>query len=130
MRISVFGLGYVGCVSGACFADMGHTVIGVDVNQTKVDMINTGRAPVIEAGLSDFVARVVSTGRFSATSDWQNAILGTDVAFVCVGTPSNGNGSLCLDVARRVAEQIGCALRLKADYFVVAVRSHGASRNG
>jgi GDP-mannose 6-dehydrogenase len=123
VRIAVFGLGYVGCVSGACIAELGHHVVGVDVSPTKVDMINSGTAPVIETGLSEFMDRVTRTGRFSATMDWEQAVLDADLAFVCVGTPSNGNGSLCLDVVRRVAEQIGLALKKKQGYFVVAIRS-------
>jgi GDP-mannose 6-dehydrogenase len=123
VKISVFGLGYVGCVSGACFAELGHQVIGVDVNGLKVEMINKGRAPVIEAGLQELMTKVTSSGQFVATSDTQQAIADTEIAFVCVGTPSSRNGSLSLDVVRRVAEQIGKAIALKKDYFVVAVRS-------
>jgi GDP-mannose 6-dehydrogenase len=123
VKIAIFGLGYVGCVSGACIAELGHDVVGVDVNPTKVDMINAGVPPVIEEGLSEFMDKVTRTGRFSATTDGERAVAETDVALVCVGTPSNGNGSLSLDVVRRVAEQIGDALKKKRDYYVVAIRS-------
>ncbi len=123
MKISVFGLGYVGCVSGACIAELGHQVVGVDVNPTKVEMINSGRPPVIETGLSEFMGKVTRTGRFAATTDAQAAVSETDLALVCVGTPSNGNGSLSLDVVTRVSEQIGLALKDKREYFVVAIRS-------
>jgi GDP-mannose 6-dehydrogenase len=102
---------------------MGHEVIGVDVNPTKVDMIKRGQAPVIEAGLQELITEVTSTGRFVATGDWQRAVAEAAVAFVCVGTPSSRNGSLSVDGVKRVAEQIGKALRTKRDYFVVAVRS-------
>ncbi len=123
MRIAVFGLGYVGCVSGACLADLGHAVIGVDVNPVKVRMINDGKAPIVERGLPEFMANVTATGRFMATQDWAGAVCNSDLALVCVGTPSRQNGSLSLDVIKRVAEQIGAALRNKRTYFVVAVRS-------
>jgi GDP-mannose 6-dehydrogenase len=123
VRISIFGLGYVGCVSGACLAQMGHDVIGVDANPTKVDMINKGQAPVIEAGLQALIAGVTSTGRFVATSDWERAVTGASVVFVCVGTPSRRNGSVSLDAVKRVAEQIGQAIAATPGYLVVAVRS-------
>lgn len=122
-RISVFGLGYVGSVSGACLAQMGHHVIGVDANPSKVALINQGLPPVIEAGLSDLLAAVTKSGAFAATESWQDAIAGSDVALVCVGTPSSPNGSLSTDLVKRVSEQIGAALAVKREYFVVAIRS-------
>lgn len=122
-RISVFGLGYVGSVSGACLAQMGHHVIGVDANPSKVALINQGLPPVIEAGLSDLLAAVTKSGAFAATESWQDAIAGSDVALVCVGTPSSPNGSLSTDLVKRVSEQIGTALAEKSEYFVVAIRS-------
>lgn len=123
MKVSIFGLGYVGCVSGACLADLGHDVIGVDANPLKADMINQGRPPIIEKGLQEIMENVVQRKKFTATTDWEEAIRKTDTAFVCVGTPSNGNGSLSLEYVKRVAEQIGKALAAKQGYFVVAVRS-------
>jgi GDP-mannose 6-dehydrogenase len=123
MRVSVFGLGYVGSVSGACLAQMGHDVIGVDANPAKVTMINQGLPPVIEAGLSELTAEVTQSGKFRATETWQEAIAESDVALVCVGTPSGSNGSLSAELVKRVSEQIGSALADKKDYFVVAVRS-------
>ena len=93
MRIAIFGLGYVGCVSGACLAQLGHDVIGVDANPAKVDMINKGQAPVIETGLQTLIAAVTSAGSFVATSDWERAVTGASVVFVCVGTPSRRNGT-------------------------------------
>lgn len=123
MRIAVFGLGYVGCVSGACLADLGHQVTGVDVNPLKVELINSGKAPIVETGLPEFMTSVNATGRFVATGAWERAVCESDVALVCVGTPSHPNGSLSLDVVRRVSEQIGSGLSKKRDYFVVAVRS-------
>ncbi len=123
MRVSVFGLGYVGSVSGACLARLGHRVIGVDTNADKVAMINRGLPPVIEAGLQDLFTAVASDGLFTASDDWRRAVADTDVALVCVGTPSSRNGSLSTHIVERVAEHIGTALAAKKEYFVVAVRS-------
>jgi GDP-mannose 6-dehydrogenase len=123
MKVSVFGLGYVGSVSGACLAQLGHEVIGVDANAAKVAMINQGQPPVIEAGLSELLATVTQSGAFRATEVWQDAIAASDIALVCVGTPSSPNGSLSTELVQRVSEQIGAALAARDGYFVVAVRS-------
>jgi GDP-mannose 6-dehydrogenase len=123
MRISVFGLGYVGAVSAACLAADGHTVVGVDTNQVKVDLLNQGRSPVVEAGLGELVAEGVAAGRLRATTDCVEAVGETDLGFICVGTPSRANGSLDLTYLRRVAEDIGKALRVHQTPFVVVVRS-------
>ncbi|MGD6740495.1 nucleotide sugar dehydrogenase [Streptomyces sp. BH106] len=110
MRISVLGLGYVGCVSAACLAGQGHEVIGVDVNQAKVDLVNSGRAPVVEERIGELTAEVVRTGALRATRDVREAIMNSDVSLICVGTPSEPNGSLCTTYLERVTEQIGAAL--------------------
>ncbi|MEV0228341.1 nucleotide sugar dehydrogenase [Nonomuraea sp. NPDC050786] len=110
MRISVFGLGYVGCVSAACLASMGHEVVGVDVNQTKVDLVASGRAPVVEERIGELTAEMVRTGALRATTDAAEAVRATDVSLVCVGTPSAANGSLSTRYLERVAEEIGGAL--------------------
>jgi GDP-mannose 6-dehydrogenase len=123
MKVSVFGLGYVGSVSGACLAQMGHDVIGVDANPTKVEMVKEGRPPVIEEGLSDLFVDVTKRGKFLATSDVREAISKTELALVCVGTPSSSNGSLSTEVVERVCEQIGTVLADRKDYFVVIIRS-------
>jgi GDP-mannose 6-dehydrogenase len=123
MRISVFGLGYVGAVSAACLAADGHTVLGVDTNPVKVDLLNQGHAPVIEAGLAELIEEGVHTGRLCATIDCDAAVSGTDLAFVCVGTPSNGNGSLNLTYLRRVAGEIGQAIQRRRSPIVVVIRS-------
>jgi len=123
MNIAVFGLGYVGSVTGACLAQMGHHVIGVDANPSKVVLINQGLPPVIETGLSELLTAVTQSGAFRATESWQDAIAASDLALVCVGTPSNPNGSLSTDLVKRVSEQIGTALATKDGYFVVAIRS-------
>jgi GDP-mannose 6-dehydrogenase len=123
MKISVFGLGYVGAVSAACLAADGHTVIGVDTNPVKVDLLNQGRAPVIEAGLDQLITEGVRSGRLRATTDCDEAVAGTDLGFVCVGTPSKSNGSLDLAYLRRVAEDIGQSLHRQPTPFVVVIRS-------
>jgi GDP-mannose 6-dehydrogenase len=123
MRICVFGLGYVGAVSAACLAADGHTVVGVDSNLVKVDLLNAARAPVIEDRLAELTTDSVRGGRLRATTSCQEAIRATDLAFVCVGTPSRANGSLDLAHLRRVSQEIGDALREHEDFFVVVVRS-------
>ena len=123
MKVSVFGLGYVGCVSAASLAGDGHVVIGVDVNQQKVDAVNAGRSPIVEPGLDDLLQQGVAQGRLSATTDTASAIHDIDVSLLCVGTPSRRNGSLDLCYLQRVAEQVGHALREKPGYHVVVVRS-------
>ena len=123
MKVSVFGLGYVGSVSAASFASDGHEVIGVDVNADKVGAINASKSPIVEPGLDDLLARCVSEGNLRATTDTAQAIRDTDVSLLCVGTPSRKNGSLDLTYLERVSEQIGAALKHKDSYHVVVVRS-------
>jgi GDP-mannose 6-dehydrogenase len=123
MRVSVFGLGYVGSVSAASFAADGHEVIGVDVNADKVATVNAGRSPIVEPGLDDLLQRSVSEGRLRATTSTAEAIAESEVSLLCVGTPSRKNGSLDLTYLERVAEQIGAALKNKSHYHVVVVRS-------
>ena len=123
MRVSVFGLGYVGCVSAAAFADDGHDVVGVDVVPDKVSAINEGRSPIVEPGLADLLQRGVQEGRLRATSCTEDAVRSTDLSLICVGTPSRKNGSLDLTYLTRVCSEIGEALRGKDDYHVVVVRS-------
>jgi GDP-mannose 6-dehydrogenase len=123
MRISVFGLGYVGCVAAASLARDGHTVIGVDVNPEKVALAASGRSPVIEPGLDCLVQDVVKAGRLHATPDAQVAVAGSDMSIICVGTPSNQNGSLNLEFVKNVCREIGSALSATPDYHVVVVRS-------
>lgn len=123
MRISIFGLGYVGSVTGACLAELGHSVVGVEPNPVKVDLVNRSQSPIVEAGLEDRLKQAVAAGRFKATSDWQTAVAETDMAFVCVGTPSLSNGNIDLKFVRRVAEHLGSALKEKGAYFTVVIRS-------
>lgn len=122
MRISVFGMGYVGVVCAACFARRGHEVIGVDVNAAKVADIRQGRAPIVEPGLSELLMEVAGRG-LQATTSVAEAIAGSDLSFIAVGTPSKPNGDLDLSHVREVCGQIGVALREKADGHIVVIRS-------
>ncbi|HEX2370463.1 MAG TPA: nucleotide sugar dehydrogenase, partial [Acidimicrobiia bacterium] len=121
--VAVFGLGYVGAVSAACLARDGHMVIGVDPNPLKVAMINEGRSPVVEPGLTGLVADMVAAGRLRATDDFRQAVAGSDVALICVGTPSRDTGDTDLSHLRAVARQIGDALSDRTTPYTVCVRS-------
>jgi GDP-mannose 6-dehydrogenase len=123
MRISIFGLGYVGTVSAACLAQDGHNVIGVDPVQAKVDLINGGQSPIVEAKIGDIVAAAVQSGKLRATQDSREAVHLTELSFVCVGTPSQGNGNLDLRYIRRICEQIGEALKRESRRHTVVIRS-------
>jgi GDP-mannose 6-dehydrogenase len=123
MNVSVFGLGYVGCVSAASLAADGHRVVGVDVNGDKVARVNEGRSPIVEKDLPGLIADAVDRGALRATTSTGDAVAATDLSLVCVGTPSRRNGSLDLSYLERVCEQIGVALREKDGYHVVVVRS-------
>ncbi|MFI6301330.1 nucleotide sugar dehydrogenase [Amycolatopsis thailandensis] len=123
MKISVFGLGYVGCVSAACLAGRGHEVVGVDVNPVKIDLISGGKAPVVEERIGELTAEVVAQGKLRATTDVRQAIADSEVSLICVGTPSAPNGSLSTAYLERVAEEIGEALRDKAERHTVVFRS-------
>jgi GDP-mannose 6-dehydrogenase len=123
MKLSVFGLGYVGCVSAACFSRVGNEVIGVDSNPLKVEVINAGRSPIVEPGVEDLIVAAVKAQRLRATTDVASAIAGSDLSLVCVGTPSNHNGSLDLRHIKRVCQEIGEALEVKRGYHIVAIRS-------
>ena len=123
MKISIFGLGYVGAVSAGCLANEGHYVIGVDPNMTKVEMINNGRSPIIEKDMDRMIEAAVRQGRLKATQSTEEAIAETEISFVCVGTPSQMNGDLELKYIRRVSEEIGGAIRHKGTFHVVVIRS-------
>ncbi len=121
--ISVFGLGYVGCVSAACLAQAGFKVIGVDIDADKVRMINAGKSPVVEPGLNELIDRTVGNGSLSATTSCQEAVDNSELAFICVGTPGDRHGQLQLDALERVSWEIGDALMGSAKLFTVVVRS-------
>src|SRR5208282_1431335 len=107
MKVSIFGLGYVGTVSAGCLASDGHEVIGVDPVHTKADLINKGLSPIVEVDISEIISSTVAAGRLRATGDSARAIRETELSFVCVGTPSQANGNLDLRYIRRICEQIG-----------------------
>lgn len=123
MRISIFGLGYVGAVSLACLARDGHEVVGVDLDPHKLDMIRAGRSPIIEEGIQELMRSVVASGRVQVSDDPAAAVRGTDLSFVCVGTPSSPNGGQDLAAVRRVMSAIGEALGAKSSHHTVVLRS-------
>ncbi len=121
--ISVFGLGYVGSVTAAALADMGHEIIGVDTNPAKVEMINAGRSPVVEADLPELIKKGVDAGSICATTNAQQAVMSSSISIICVGTPSQQNGSLDLSYVAKVSREIGTGLAAKQSYHVVIARS-------
>ena len=123
MKVSVFGMGYVGVVSLACLARDGNQVVGVDVNQDKLEMIGAGKSPIVEEGIQELVTQVVASGRVSVTDSPSDAIAATELSFVCVGTPSASNGSQDVSSIQRVCEQIGAAVADKSGYHTVVIRS-------
>jgi GDP-mannose 6-dehydrogenase len=132
MRISVFGLGYVGSVTAAMLARNGHQIVGVDNNPGKVQMMNAGLAPVIEPGLNELLESVVARGRLKATTNSLAAVADTEMSIVCVGTPSQKNGKVSTHAVREVSAEIGQALSEKRPGHVVVLRSTvppGSTRN-
>jgi GDP-mannose 6-dehydrogenase len=123
MKIGIFGLGYVGCVTAACLASDGNEVVGIDVNPLKVEMLNAGQSPIIEPGLDQLIKDGRSSGKLKASLDHAAVVRESDISLICVGTPSNDNGSLKLDYVQSVCQQIGTALRDKTEYHLVVVRS-------
>ena len=123
MKLSIFGLGYVGAVSLGCLARDGHQVIGVDMDHTKLDLIRAGNTPVIETGMQALIANAVGKHRAEVTDDTGYAVAASDVSFVCVGTPARPNGSQDLAAIERLTAQLGGALREKSDRHLFVVRS-------
>ena len=123
MNISVFGMGYVGCVSAACLASNGHKVVGVDVSIDKVNLINQGISPVVEEDILDMIQLVTKTGALHAVSSATEAILATEISLVTVGTPSDNRGSLSAHYLQAVSEQIGRGLKAKNGHHVIVFRS-------
>ena len=123
LSISIFGLGYVGSVSAACIASLGYRVIGIDVSAAKVEMLNSGRSPILEARMSEMVSEQTQAGNLRATCDPVEAVLESDLSFVCVGTPSLRSGKLDLSHVEKVMSEIGGALRRKTTHHTVVLRS-------
>ena len=123
MNISIFGLGYVGCVSLGCLAQNGHKVIGVDVNQNKVDLINSGKPTIIEAEIDKIISEQRAKGKISATTDANEAVSQSEISIIAVGTPSTEKGHLNLQYIFNVAERIGKALQQKNEFHIIALRS-------
>ncbi len=123
MRISIFGLGYVGAVSLACLARDGHSVIGVDVDKAKLELIRDGKTPVVEEGMVDLMARVAASGKVSVTTDVLQAVLDSELSLICVGTPSAPNGSQDQSAIIRLAHDLGRAMHGKGDGHVFVFRS-------
>ena len=123
MRISIFGMGYVGAVCTACLAQRGHQIIGVDVSKHKVELINAGRSPIVEPGLDELLAAGKNAGRIRATNDYTDAIQNSDITMVCVPTPSKRNGDLSLEYIEAVCREIGLAMRDKPSRHTVIIRS-------
>jgi len=121
MNISIFGLGYVGCVSLGCLAQNGHKIIGVDLNPLKIDLINQGKPTVIEKYLDQIIKE--NRKNIKATNDYKNAVKNTEIAIICVGTPSTNEGHLNLDQIRKVAQQIGESLYTKNSFYTIFIRS-------
>ncbi len=123
MKISVFGMGYVGCVLAAGLASLGNNVTGVDVNSEKVEIIKKGCSPVIEKELDSYIKRFVGEKRIGATTNAKEAVLNSEVSFICVGTPSKEDGSLDLEHTKKVCEDIGKALKSKNSFHVIVFKS-------
>lgn len=123
LSISLFGLGYVGSVSAACFAHVGHKVTGVDISKTKVEMLDSGHSPIIEARMEELVTEAHNSCRLHATTDAIAAVLASDISFVCVGTPSLRSGKLDLSHVEQVSREIGSALKQKATFHTIVLRS-------
>lgn len=123
MKISIFGLGYVGAVSLACLSRDGHEVIGVDIDATKLELIMAGKTPVVEEGMVDLMALAAASGRVTVTTDAQQAVLDSEVSLVCVGTPSASNGSQDQGAILRLAAEMGCAIAGKREPHIVVFRS-------
>lgn len=123
MNISIFGLGYVGCVGIGCLASQGNKMIGVDVSDVKVDLINTGKPTIVEKDIEELIAKGYKEGKISATLDYKYAVKNSDISFICVGTPSAENGHLNLNYIYQTAKEIGEALKDKDAFHIVVIRS-------
>ena len=123
MKISILGLGYVGAVSLGCLARDGHDVVGADIDEAKVRLIQEGKTPIIEEGMAELMESVSKSGKVTVTMDAVEAVLNTDLSFICVGTPSAPNGGQDLTAIKRISQQLAEAIKLKSDYHVFIIRS-------
>ena len=123
MKISILGLGYVGCVSAGCLSNNGHYIVGVDVEQNKIDLINQGKPTIIQKDIDKLIKDGIDKKLLTATTDINDAVSNTNVFIICVGTPSSENGQLNLSYVYKVAEEIGTALKDKSSFHVIAIRS-------
>ncbi|MEO0281008.1 MAG: nucleotide sugar dehydrogenase [candidate division WOR-3 bacterium] len=126
MKIAVFGLGYVGIISAACLAEQGYKVIGVEINDVKISEVNSGRSPIVEPYINEIVSKVVGSGNLEATDDFEYAVKNTNIALICVGTPSSETGEVDLSYIFKTAQQIGDALRKKENFereYLILIRS-------
>ena len=123
MKISIFGLGYVGCILAAGYSNLGFDVVGVDIDKKKVDYINNGKSPVIEKGIDGYIAKGKEKGKIFATQDSKYAIVNSEISFVAVGTPSSDSGEISLDYTLRVCENISCGLKEKNAYHLIVFKS-------
>ncbi len=123
MNITIFGLGYVGCVGLGCLAEQGHNLIGVDVDKNKVDLINNGKATIVEKDIDDLIKINVEKKKILATNNSIEAVKNSDVAIICVGTPNDENGHLDMTHIYGVGKEIGEALKYKDEFYTIAIRS-------
>ena len=123
MKIAIFGLGYVGCVSAGCLSQMGHTIYGVDVDSNKVNLVNSGKATIIEDGLDELIENGVKSGNIIATTDSKWAVENSEIGIICVGTPNTANGHLNMEYILKVSEQIANTLKEKNDFYTITIRS-------
>lgn len=126
MKIAVFGLGYVGIISAACLAEQGYKVIGVEINDIKISEVNNGRSPIVEPYINEIVSKVVKSGNLEATDDFEYAVKNTNIALICVGTPSSETGEVDLSYIFKTAQQIGDSLRKKENFereYLILIRS-------
>ncbi|MCF8461744.1 MAG: nucleotide sugar dehydrogenase [Flavobacteriales bacterium] len=123
MNVSIFGLGYVGCVSMACLAKVGHKVIGVDVSNEKIDLINQGRSTIVETDVDELISEARQKNLVSATLDAYSAVMDSDISIICVGTPNNERGNLNLKYIEQTGQSIAEGIKDKHSFHVVAIRS-------
>jgi len=123
MNICIIGLGYVGCVGTGCLAELGHNIIGVDISDTKVNLINNGKATIVENDIDDLIKKNRDNKRISATTSIDDGVKESDVAIICVGTPNNSNGHLSMETIYKVAKEIGNSLKYKNSFYTIAIRS-------